>query len=163
MQYIDDKAVLGEVIGQLVPPPATDEGLRLLTKWTKRNHTLHPDYDQPMWRVPLGDDQYVQAVTRPRSAGGGTALIFYQVVEQQSILDEDGNQKRWPDGKPMVSNVLEFSGMRPCRDAREAADLIDQIRAAHEAVVGRDVDGFGAAVEPADEPDDDIAGFGPES
>jgi len=162
MQYIDDKAILGEALGDLVPAPQTEKGIALLTKWTKYEKTVHPDYpDQEIWPVNVGDDMSVVAVTRPREHGGGHALVVRQLVDQIDVIDkETGKQKHWQDGRPMVQNQYELIGMRPVTSARQALEILQLIRSAVEAVAARDVDGFGAPVDPGDEPDDDIAGFG---
>lgn len=149
MQYIDDKKVLGEAIGDLVAPPESEKALSLLVKWTKYEKTSHPDYtDQDIWPVKIDDDLSVVAVTRPDTKGVG--LVFRQLVDRIPVIDKDtGEQKSHKDGGLMFQTQYEIVGLRPCTDNRQALEILTQIRSAVEAVAARDIDGFGNADESA--------------
>lgn len=158
MQYIDDKAALGEAMGDLLPPPATEEAVDLLIKWTKYEKCPHPDYtDRDIWPVKFGDDMSAVAVKRPDT--GNVGIVFRQLVDQQTVTDpETGEPKKFPDGRPMVINSYELVGIRPCSSATAALDILNQIRTANDLAVARDIDGWGEPedVEPAAKPADDI-------
>lgn len=143
MQYIDDKKVLGEAIGDLVAPPTSEKALALLIKWTKYEKTPHPDYsDQEIWPVKIDDDLSVVAVTRPDTKGVG--LVFRQLVDRIPVLDKDtGEHKSHKDGGLMYQTKYEIVGLRPCTDNRQALEMLSQIRSAVEATAARDIDGFG--------------------
>lgn len=148
MQYIDDKKVLGEAIGDLVAPPTSEKALSLLVKWTKYEKTPHPKYDQDIWPVKIDDDLSVVAVTRPDTKGVG--LVFRQLVDRIPVLDKDtGEQKVHKDGGPMFQTKYEIVGLRPCIDAHQALEILEQIRSAVESVAARDIDGFGNVDESA--------------
>lgn len=141
--FVDDKAVLGEAMGELLPPPESERGLDLLVKWTKYNKTVHPQYhEREIWPVKIDDELSVVAVTRPDT--GAVGLVFRQLVDQIAVTDkETGEQKFWPaengqPARPMVQNRYEIIGVRPAKSAEQALEILDQIRSAVEAVAARD-------------------------